>query len=70
MGNFSRHKQTCELNVASAFRTYIALLQNYGGSKQKSYKIMQMQVFATQGISKVHTEYKRLKLGGGQAYDG
>jgi hypothetical protein len=42
--------------------------QNYAGSKQKPFKIITIQMFA------IHDEvqrgpYKRLKLGGGQAYD-
>jgi hypothetical protein len=52
----------------SKFRTYMTLLHNYAGRMQKSSKITKMRLFARQGETK-HREYKRLKLGGGQAYN-
>jgi hypothetical protein len=45
---------------------WMILSQNYAGSKQKSYKIMKIKMFATQGKVKPNTENMRLKLGGGK----
>jgi hypothetical protein len=44
------------------------IIQNYP-NKQKPFKIMKMQMFAILDKAKRGTKYKRLKLGGGQAYD-
>jgi hypothetical protein len=45
------------------------ILQNYAGSKQTSYKITS-EIFRNIGKGEAqHRKYKRLKLGGGQAYD-
>jgi hypothetical protein len=38
-------------------------------NKQKSYKIMKLQMFAILDKANPDTEYKRLKLGRGHAYD-
>jgi hypothetical protein len=43
--------------------------QNYSGNKQKSFKIIIIQMFATGQGEAQHKKYKRLKLGGGQTYD-
>jgi hypothetical protein len=48
--------------------TYTILLQNYAGNRQQSYKIMKNVRNIGQGEAQ-HIKYKRLKLGGGQAYD-
>jgi hypothetical protein len=45
-GNFPRSTSARELHVVSNFRTYTIKKQNYASSKQKSYKIMKMQMFA------------------------
>jgi hypothetical protein len=42
---------------------------NCAGNKQKSYKIMRMNMFAAQDKAKPDIETMTLKLGGGQAYD-
>jgi hypothetical protein len=39
------------------------------GNKQKSYKIMRMNMFTAQDKVKPRRKYKRLKPGGSQAYD-
>jgi hypothetical protein len=50
-------------------------LQNYAGSKQKTYKVMRMRIFAKcrkQSHFKgeaVHIEYKGLEFDGCQLYD-
>jgi hypothetical protein len=46
----------------------MTLLRNYAGSKQKSSKMTQIQLLATQGKAKPCTESMRLKYGGGEAY--
>jgi hypothetical protein len=43
--------------------------QNSAGNKQRSYKIMEVQMFATSEKVKPDTENKRFKLGGDKAYD-
>jgi hypothetical protein len=43
--------------------------QNCAGNKLKSYKIMRMNMFVVQDKVKPDRKYKRLKLGGGQAYE-
>jgi hypothetical protein len=46
------------------------IIQNYAGKKQKSYKIHDNENYRIIGQGEVHHRmYKRLKLGGGQAYD-
>jgi hypothetical protein len=45
------------------------LWQNYASSKQKSYKIGKIKMFATQDKVKSNTENMKLKLGNGQACD-
>jgi hypothetical protein len=44
-------------------------ITNCGGNKQRSYKLMRINIFASLGRAKPDTKYKKLKLGGGQAYD-
>jgi len=45
----------------------MTLLHNYGGSKQKSSGMTQMQTFVTEDKAKPNTEkFKRLKVVGGQ----
>jgi hypothetical protein len=38
------------------FRIHMILLQNYAGRRQKSYRIMKMQMFATLAKAKLNTE--------------
>jgi hypothetical protein len=45
------------------------IYQNYAGNKQKSYKILKMQMFATLDKANRDTGNISLKLGGGQSYD-
>jgi len=40
----------------SKFHTYMTLLQNYADRKQKSYKIMKMQLLATQDKAEAYRE--------------
>jgi hypothetical protein len=40
----------------SIFLTFTIILQNYAGNKQKSYKIMEMLMFAMQDKEKPDTE--------------
>jgi hypothetical protein len=54
----------------SNFRTYIIIKQNFAGNKQKSYKIIKMQLFATLDKANPDEGNKRgLNFGDGQAYD-
>jgi hypothetical protein len=48
---------------------YTIIQQNCAGNKQKSYKITSMNMFMIWDKAKRDRKYKRLKLGGGQAYD-
>jgi len=40
----------------SKFRIYTILLQNYVGSRQQSYKIMKMSMFATLAKANINIE--------------
>jgi hypothetical protein len=42
--------------------------RNCAGNKQRSYKIMKTETLATSKKMKPGRKYKRLKLGGDQAY--
>jgi hypothetical protein len=50
----------------SNYRVFIIVLQSYRGSKRKSYKIMKMQIFATQDKAKLDTENVSVNLGSDQ----
>jgi hypothetical protein len=65
-GNFPRRTPVRNLHMAYK----LLYIYDYAGNKQKSYKITKMQMFETLNKASPDTgKYKRLKLGGGQAYD-
>jgi hypothetical protein len=47
IGNFPRHTPVRDLHVVSKFRMFMTLSQNYAGNKQKSFRIVTIQMFAT-----------------------
>jgi hypothetical protein len=48
----------------------MTLLQTFASGEQKLYKIKKIQIFRDIGQGDAtYRKYKRLKLGGGQAYD-
>jgi hypothetical protein len=54
----------------SLFCTFMIILQNYAGNKQKLYKNIKKPIVCNIGQGKTqYRKYQRLKLGGGQSYD-
>jgi hypothetical protein len=51
------------------FHACAILLQDFTGTKQKSLKIMKIQIFVTQENAKPDRRCKRIKLDGSQAED-
>jgi hypothetical protein len=70
IGNSPSCTPVRDLHMAFKLPYLYDYIKNYEGNKQKSYKIMKMQMFLNIGQGEPrHRKYKRLKLGGGQAYD-
>jgi hypothetical protein len=65
-GNFPRCTPVCDVHVTFKLPYVYDYITKLSGKKQKSYKIMRMNMFAAQDKVKPDTENLR---GGGQAYD-
>jgi hypothetical protein len=69
--NLPRCIPSRDLHVAFKSPYLYQSATNYAGGRQHSYKINEMQILVTLTKAKLNTENikKRLKLGGGEAYD-
>jgi hypothetical protein len=69
IGNFPRRTQVRDLHMALNLPNVYDYTTNCAGDKQKSYKIMENEhVRSIEEGEARHRKFRRLKLGGGQAY--
>jgi hypothetical protein len=70
IGKLPRSTPVSDLHMTFNLLYVYDYITDYAGNKQKSYKVKRTYTFTGVGQGEArHRKYKRLELGGGQAYD-